>query len=419
MAAKQVNRVVVIGGGHAGGDVAARLRGLGFQGELTILSEEAYPPYQRPPLSKGHLLGLTPLERVFLRPAELYAQEGVTLLLNERALWVDRAARRVRLSAGRELAYDALVFATGAAARPLAVPGADKAGVHLLRTLDDVAALRPVLRPGARLVLIGAGYIGLEAAASARQLGAEVTVLEAARRPLGRVTSPEVAQHFLDLHQSHGVRFLLGVKVRALQGEDRVREVVLEDGGVLPCDAVVVGVGADPRTELAAQCGLAVEDGILTDEECRTLDPAVFAIGDCARRPIAFAGGRSLRLESVHNAIEGAKIAAAAILGLPGPTLEPPWFWSDQYDAKLTIAGLFEGYDQIALRGAPTGPAFAAFYYRDGRLVAVDAVNRPADYLGAKQLLARRESLAPELVRDTSRPFKSLMSEAIALQSHA
>jgi 3-phenylpropionate/trans-cinnamate dioxygenase ferredoxin reductase subunit len=412
MALRQANRIVVIGGGHAAGDLAGRLRGLGYGGELTLLCEERYPPYQRPPLSKGYLLGATPLERVLLRPAELYAQEGVTLLLNERALWVDRAAKRVRLSAGRELAYDALVFATGAQARALPVPGAQKAGVHLLRTLDDVAGLRPVLQPGARLVVIGAGYVGLEAAASARTLGAEVTVLEAAPRPLSRVTSPAVAQHFLALHERHGVRFLFGAKAARFVGADRVSHVELEAGGMLACDAVLIGVGAAPRAELAEQCGLAVEDGVLTDEDCRTLDPAVFAIGDCARRPIPFAGGRSLRLESVHNAIEGAKIAAAAILGLPAPTLEPPWFWSDQYDAKLTIAGLFEGYDQMALRGDPGSADFAAFYYHKGRLTAVDAVNRPAEYLGAKQLLARGATIPPAVAEDVSRPFKSLMSEA-------
>lgn len=414
MSSGTAKRVVIIGGGQAGGEVAARLRGLGASGDITVLAEERHPPYQRPPLSKKFLVGELPYERLLLRPGALYAQEGITLLQGERAVWIDRGAKRVRLSAGRELAYDALILATGARARKLPLPGFDKAGVFTLRTLSDVQAMQPLLQPGARLVVIGAGYVGLEAAASARQLGLEVMVVEAGARPLGRVTSPEIAQYFVDLHQQHGVRFLLGAQVRGIRGEARAEAVVLGDGSEVACDLVLVGVGGAPDTELAEQCGLGVEDGVLTDEQCRTLDPAVFAIGDCARRPIPFAGGRSLRLESVHNALEGAKIAAAAIMGVDAPPLEAPWFWSDQYDAKLTIAGLFQGYDQFALRGAPKDGAFAAFYYMDGRMIAVDAVNRPAEYLGAKQLLQRGQSIEPAAAQDMSRPFKAIMAEARA-----
>jgi len=414
MPSEHAKRIVIIGGGQAGGEVAARLRGLGANGDITILAEERHPPYQRPPLSKKFLTGELPYERLLLRPAELYAQEGITLLMGERAVWIDRAAKRVRLSAGRELAYDALILATGARARSLPLPGLDKAGVFALRTLDDVRAMQPLLQPGARLAVIGAGYIGLEAAASARQLGLEVTVIEAGSRPLGRVTSPEVAEFFLGLHKQHGVRFILGAQVEGVRGGERAEAVVLRDGAEIACDLVLVGVGGTPETELAAQCGLAVEDGILTDEQCRTLDPAVFAIGDCARRPLQMLGGLSVRLESVHNALEGAKIAAAAILGADPPPLEAPWFWSDQYDAKLTIAGLFQGYDQLVLRGAPSDGAFAAFYYKGGRMLAADAVNRPAEYLGVKQLLQRGQSIEPAAAQDMSRPFKAIMAEARA-----
>lgn len=416
MANGTVKRIVIIGAGQAGGEAAARLRGLGFGGEILLLGAERHPPYQRPPLSKKFLTGELPYERLLLRPAELYAQEGIALLTGERAVWIDRAAKRVRLAGGREVGYDALILATGAKPRKLPIPGAEKAGVFELRTLDDVEAMRAAFRPGAKLAVIGAGYIGLEAAASARQLGLDVSVIEAGVRPLGRVTSPEVAEYFMELHAAHGVRFLLGAQAAAILGGDRVEGLELKDGTRLACDCVLVGVGVVPEVELAAACGLAVEDGVLTDEYCRTFDPAIYAVGDCASRPIPLYANRSMRLESVHNAIEGAKIAAAAIVGAPPPVLEAPWFWSDQYDAKLTIAGLFQGYDKIALRGAPSGEGgFAAFYYRDGRMIAVDAVNRPAEYLGAKQLLQRGLSIEPAAAQDVTRPFKTIMAEARAV----
>ncbi len=411
-------RIVIVGAGHAGGEAAARLRGMGFAGDLTLIGEERHPPYQRPPLSKKYLSGELSLERLLLRPPELYAQESITLLLGERVIWIDRPVKRVRLSGGREIAYDALILASGAKPRRLPLPGSDKSGVFVLRTIDDVEAMRPLFHPGSRLCVIGAGYIGLEAAASARQLGLEVMVLESAARPLGRVTSPEVANFFLDLHTHHGVRFELGVHASAILGGTHVEGVQLADGSILPCDAVLIGVGVKPETDLAQQCGLAVEDGILTDGQCRTFDPRIYAIGDCARRPIPLLG-RTARLESVHNAIEGAKIAAAAILDRPAPVLEAPWFWSDQYDAKLTIAGVLDGYDQLVLRGDPKDGAFAAFYFKDSVMLAVDAVNRPAEYLGSKQLLQRNESLAPDAIRDISQPFKAIMAQARVVPAKA
>ena len=411
MSEDKAQRIVIIGAGHAGGEAAARLRGLGFAGDLTLIGEERHPPYQRPPLSKKFLSGQLPLDRLLLRPPELYNQEGITLLLGERVIWIDRPLKRVRLSGGREIAYDALILASGAKPRRLPIPGADKAGVFVLRTIDDVEAMRPVFQAGARLCIIGAGYIGLEAAASARQLGLDVQVLEAAARPLSRVTSPQVADFFLNLHAQHGVRFELGAQASALLGGARVEGVQLSDGAILPCDAVLIGVGVKPETDLAQQSGLAVEDGILTDEHCRTFDPCIYAIGDCARRPIPLLG-RTARLESVHNAIEGAKIAAAAILDQPPPMLEAPWFWSDQYDVKLTIAGVLDGYDEIVLRGDAQENSFAAFYFKAKTMLAVDAINRPAEYLGTKQLLQRGQSLAPEAIRDISQPFKAIMAKA-------
>ncbi len=409
---ENIRRVIIIGAGQAGGETAQRLRQGGFDGDITLIGEEPAPPYQRPPLSKKYLAGDLDMERLLLRPASVYAEEGVALLTPLKAVWIDRANQRVRLEGGRELAYDALVLATGARPRKLALVGADLPGVHLFRTAADVDAVRPRFVAGAKLVVIGAGYIGLEVAAVARQKGLDVTVLEAAPRPLARVTSPEISGFFLDEHTAQGVRFVLGGQAALLKGKDQVSGVVLADGTEFPADLVIAGIGVIPETTLAQQCGLGVDNGIVTDVACRSADPNVFAIGDCAARPMAHYDNRMARLESVHSAIEGAKIVAAAILGQAPPPLEAPWFWSDQYDLKLQIAGLFQGYDQIAVRGDMGNRAFAAFYYKGERLIAVDAVNRPGEFLGAKMLIQSGRSLAPDLITDISRPMKELVATA-------
>jgi 3-phenylpropionate/trans-cinnamate dioxygenase ferredoxin reductase subunit len=407
-----VNRVIIIGAGQGGGEAAQRLRTEGFAGEITLIGEERAPPYQRPPLSKTYLSGELDFTRLLLRPAEMYAKEQIALLTGVRAVWIDRANRRVRLEGGRELSYDALVLATGARPRKLPLSGADLAGVFSVRTVADIDAMRAEFVAGKKLIVVGAGYIGLEAAAVARKTGLDVTVVETAVRPLARVTSPEVAGFFLDEHTRHGVRFMLGAQPALIKGVERVTGVKLADGAELPADIVIAGIGVTPETSLAQHCALAVEDGVVTDRSCRTSDPSIFAIGDCARRPMAHYGERMQRLESVHNAVEGAKIVAGAILGKPPLAEEAPWFWSDQYDLKLQIAGLFQGYDRLAMRGDPKERAFAAFYYKSGKLIAVDAVNRPAEYLGAKMLIQKGLSVAPEILMDGSRPMKELVAAA-------
>lgn len=412
MSMDEIRRVVIVGAGQAGGETAQRLRQGGFSGEITLIGEEQLAPYQRPPLSKQYLSGEYGVERLLLRPAELYAQEHIALLTGKRAVWIDRANKRVRLEGGRELPYEALVLATGARPRKLALAGADLQGVHLLRTAADVDAIRAEFKPGAKLVVVGAGYIGLEVAAVARKLGLDVCVIESAARPLARVTSPEVSGFFLDEHTRQGVRFMLGGQPALIRGGERVRGVALADGAEAAADLVIAGIGVMPETALARQCGLSVDDGIVTDDLCHTEDPAIFAIGDCARRPMAHYDQRLQRLESVHNAVEGAKLVAAAILGQAPPVRETPWFWSDQYDLKLQIAGLFQGYDAMALRGSMSDRAFAAFYYKAGRLIAVDAVNRPGEYLGAKMLIQQGRSIAPEVLSDISRPMKELVAAA-------
>lgn len=412
VSAQSINRVIIVGGGQAGAETAARLRHGGFTGEITLIGEEPVAPYQRPPLSKQYLSGELGLDRLLLRPREAYADEGVSLLTGVRAVWVDRANKRVRLEGGRELPYDALVLATGARPRKPPLSGADLTGVHLLRTLADIDAMRPAFVAGARLVVVGAGYIGLEAAAVARKIGLDVTVIETAVRPLARVTSPEVAGFFLDEHTAHGVRFMLGVQPAVIKGVERVTGVGLGDGTDIPADLVIAGIGVAPDVTLAQISNLAIDNGVATDRTCRTEDPAIFAIGDCASRPMAHYQGRRARLESVHNAVEGGRIVAAEILGHGPHAEEAPWFWSDQYDLKLQIAGLFQDYDQLVVRGAMSDRAFAAFYYKAGKLIALDAINRPGEFLGAKMLIQSGCSIPPETIADMSRSMKQLVAEA-------
>jgi 3-phenylpropionate/trans-cinnamate dioxygenase ferredoxin reductase subunit len=408
----EIRRIIIIGAGQAGGETAQRLRQGGFAGDITLIGEEPVAPYQRPPLSKAYLKGELDMDRLMLRPASVYAEEKVALLTKTRAVWIDRANRKVRIEGGRELPYDALVLATGAKARKLPLVGADLEGVHLFRTAADVDQVRERFVAGARLIVIGAGYIGLEVAAVARQCGLDVTVVEAAVRPLARVTSPEVAGFFLDEHTRQGVRFVLGGQPAVIKGQERVTGVGLTDGAELPADLVIAGIGITPDTTLAEQCGLEVSNGIVTDRHCCTSDPAIFAIGDCAARPMVHYDNRVARLESVHNAVEGAKIVAAMLTGAKEHAEEAPWFWSDQYDLKLQIAGLFQGYDHVAFRGVMADRAFAAFYYKGDRLIAVDAVNRPAEYLGAKMLIQANRTLPRNVIEDMSRPMKELVASA-------
>ncbi len=412
MSEARTRRVVVVGAGQAGGEAVQRLRAADPNIEITLIGEEPAAPYQRPPLSKKYLAGELEMDRLLLRPSSHYEQEHIALLAGRRVVWIDRAGKRVRLDGGQELSFDTLILATGSKPRKLPLAGADLAGVHTFRTAADVDAIRESFRPGAKLVVFGAGYIGLEVAAVARQRGLDVTVLEAAVRPLARVTSPEVAGFFLDEHTSKGVRFALNTQAAIIKGVERVRAVGLADGSEIPADLVIVGVGITPETSLAQQSGLTVENGIVVDKMMRTSDPSIYAIGDCVCRPLVHYGDRMGRLESVHNAIEGGKIAAAAIMGQTPPVEEAPWFWSDQYDLKLQIAGLSTGYDRIVLRGSPKERAFAAFYFNGSRLIAVDAVNRPAEYLGAKQLIQRGKSVAPEALADLSKPMKEIVAAA-------
>jgi 3-phenylpropionate/trans-cinnamate dioxygenase ferredoxin reductase subunit len=406
-----INRVVVVGAGQAACEAAFQLRARGFAGDITILGEEPHPPYQRPPLSKKFLSGEWEEDRLVLKPAEVYAEKNIGLRLNTRVTEILRQGKRLMLEGGETLAYDALILATGSRPRKLALPGAELPNVFTLRTIADIEMMKPYFKPGASLAVIGAGYIGLEAAAVARTLGLEVTVIEAMSRPLARVTSLEVASFFHEQHSARGVKFVFDAKARAILGEGRANAVEIESGEQIACDFILIGAGGVPETTLAAAAGLEITNGIVTDAQSRTSDPFIYAIGDCACRPLSHYGVTA-RLESVHNAIEGGKIVAAAITGQTPSPEELPWFWSDQYELKWTIAGLFQSADRTILRGARADGAFAAFYYQGEKLVAVDAINRPGDYMGAKQVMQRGRSIAPALVGDLSKTMKEIVAQS-------
>ena len=408
------SRIVVIGGGQAGAQALQSLRQGGYAGALTLVGDEPALPYQRPPLSKAYMKGEMTEERLYFRPAPWYQDQNIEVILSTPAKSIDRANRTVELAHGGHLDYDALIIATGSRPRVLPVKGATLHGVHDLRDLSDVERIRPNMIAGRKMVIVGAGYIGLEAAAVARQMGLDVTVLEMAPRVLARVTSPVMSEFFETEHRAQGVQILTGARLDHLDGDgDKVTAAILADGTRVDADIVLVGIGILPNEELAKDAGIACNNGILVDRDARTSDPRVFAAGDCASRPLVHYG-RSGRLESVHNAIEQGKLAAAAILGKPRPAEDCPWFWSDQYDLKLQIAGLSQDYDEIVVRGDPKDRKFAAFYLRNGTLIAVDAINSPPEFLASKKLIMSGAKLAPDVLGDTSISMKDIAAAALA-----
>ena len=400
-----MNKIVIIGAGQAAAQAVATLRTEAYAGALTLIGDEPFPPYQRPPLSKAYLSGDFARDRLFLRPESFYAESQCTLLLGKRAERVDRAAKVVHLADGSDLPYDRLLLATGARVRTLPLRGADLAGVHYLRGIADVDAIRAHLVPGVRLAVVGGGYIGLEVAAVAVKRGVDVTVIEAADRVMVRAVTPPMSAFYEQAHRNAGVKFLLNATAQAFEGSSSVTGVVTNAGNV-PADVVLVGVGVVPNQEIACDAGLDCDNGIVVDEYAATSDPDIFAAGDCTNHP-AFAGGR-VRLESVQNAIDQAKHAALGMLGRPSAYREVPWFWSDQYDLKLQIAGLARPEDLVVMRGDPASRKFAAFHLRDGVVAAVEAVNTAPDYIAGRRLIAARARVAPERLADPGIPARSL-----------
>ena len=398
--------VLIVGAGHAGDAAAAHLRQYGYQGRIILLGEEIFAPYHRPPLSKAWLKGETDAAALTLRGADFYQRQNIDLRLNTRVHTIDRARRQIVLADGQTVPYSHLILATGARPRPLAMPGAGLAHVHMLRTRSDADRLRAALRPGTDLAIIGGGYIGLEIAASARALDIAVTVIERESRLLARVASPPLAEYFQRLHTEHGVTIRLDTQIAAITPG----AVRLANGAEIPAGCVVIGVGAVPNTALAEAAGLDCANGITVDATARTADPAIFAIGDCASRPVP-RYGRQLRLESVPNALEMAKQAAAAITGRAPSKPEIPWFWSDQYAARLQIAGLLVDVATTAYRFVSNREKFAAFHLgADGAPLAVEAVNAAEEFMAGRLMIARRTLPARAALADPTIPMKTILA---------
>ncbi|MCR9147543.1 MAG: FAD-dependent oxidoreductase [Rhodobacteraceae bacterium] len=396
--------IVVIGAGQAGSSLVAKLRGLGFEGALTLIGAETVPPYQRPPLSKKYLLGEMDLERLYLRPRSFYEEQGIDLRLGTRVDAIDRNAREVVIGDAR-LGYDQLVLTTGSAPRRL--PGAiggDLDGVYTMRDLADADHMARVFRAGATVLIVGGGYIGLEAAAVAASRGLNVVLVEMAERILQRVAAEQTSAYFRALHGRHGVDIREGVGLERLTGEGHVNGAVLTDGTVLDVDFVIVGVGIAPETALAEAAGLIIDNGISTDAQGRTSDPHIWAAGDCASFPYRDA---RLRLESVPNAIDMADCVAENLLGAGKPYVPQPWFWSDQYDVKLQIAGLNTGYDDVITRIGDNGVSF--WYFADDRLLAVDAANDARAYMVGKRLIDMGKTADKAAVADPQADLKALL----------
>lgn len=405
-------RVVIVGAGQAACEVAFSLRKEGFAGAIMVLGQESYPPYQRPPLSKSFLAGTASLDSLYLRPLSSYDKAGIELRLGVSVVSIDRRNKLLHLADASSLAYDKLILATGGEARQLAGLECAAASVYSLRSIDDILHLRAAFLPDRHLLIIGGGYVGLEVAAIAVAQGLKVTLVESAPRLLARVAAPEISAFYTSLHQTRGVDIRLDTGVTAVAAAsagDGV-SVSFSDGTMVAANMIVVGIGLVPNVTLAEAAGLAVDDGIVIDEHTRTSDPDIMAIGDCANHYNAFAG-RRMRIESVQNAIEQARVAAANLCGRPDMLSITPWFWSDQYHLKLQMAGLSHGYDQVVMRGQMASESFMCFYLKQGKLIAADAINRPADFMHARRLLGSGRLFLPALLADETIPLKSLAAE--------
>ena len=398
---------IIAGAGHAGGQTAISLRQAGYEGRIVVCGDEPVPPYQRPPLSKKYLSGELALERVFLRPESFYSRNDIELRLGNAVREIDRERLTVRLEDGDSLAFTDLVIATGSRPRRLDAPGAELGNIFYLRTLADSDVIRNALVAGRRLAVVGGGYIGLEIASTAKGLGLEVCVIEAADRILGRVTAPEMSAYYTSAHRARGVDIRLSTSIAAFEGDGTIEAVNCVDE-TIPADVVVVGIGIVPEQELAASAGIRCDDGVVVDERCATSVDHIYAVGDCTRHPNPVLG-RTLRLESVHNALEQARTAAANIAGTPTKYEQVPWFWSDQFDLKLQMVGMSQGYDTIVQRGSMDADDFAMFYLKDGVLTAVDAVNRPREFMACRKLVPERPRIDPTKLADESIPMKEMI----------
>ncbi|MBL6814593.1 MAG: FAD-dependent oxidoreductase [Pseudomonadales bacterium] len=398
--------VVIIGAGHAAGQAAASLRQAKYTGDITIVGDEAHIPYQRPPLSKAYLKGDQSADKVYLRAESFYADRNIAMKLSTRATSIDTTAKTVVLSTDETLHYDHLLISTGSRPRKLSIEGSDLPGIHYLRTMDDVDGLRDGMQADANLVIVGGGYIGLEVAAVGRELGLNVHVLEMEDRILQRVTTPEMSAYYHQLHEGRGVNIHTNTAVTGFAGDGKVQEVLCGDER-FPADIVIVGIGIIPNTELAEAAGIVCDNGIVVDDHCRTSDPNVYAAGDCTNHPNPLLD-RRLRLESVPNAMDQARVSTANMLGDEKTYAAIPWFWSDQYELKLQMVGFSADGDAQVLRGDMASNQFAIFYLKDGKVVAADAVNSPKEFMLCKQLVGK--SADPAMLADPQADLKALLA---------
>jgi 3-phenylpropionate/trans-cinnamate dioxygenase ferredoxin reductase subunit len=407
--------VAIVGAGLAGFQVASALREQGYQGRVVLVGEESHRPYHRPPLSKGYLLGSPDESGLAMRPEGYFVDKKIEFLPSTRAVSIDRAHRKLALDNGAVVEFEHLVLAVGARNRLLHVPGYDLNGVFLLRHLDEARALRLRLEKARRAVVIGAGFIGLEFAATALKFGIEVTVLEVADRPMSRALTPTMARVFTREHSKAGIRFLFNTQVkRLLADEGRVASVETVEGVSIDAELVLIGIGVIPNVELAATCNLEVRNGVLVDALLATSDPHISAVGDCACYPSKYGADEFVRLESVQNATDQARCVASRILGKAMPYTAVPWFWSDQGSLKLQIAGLTAGHDQTVVRGDPAGTSCSVFCFREGRLLGVESVNRPGDHISARKLIGNNVNLTPAQAADETVELKRLAAGAAA-----
>ena len=398
--------VVIIGAGHAAGQAAASLRQAKYAGDITIVGDEAHIPYQRPPLSKAYLKGDQSADKVYLRAESFYADRNIAMKLSTRATAIDTTAKTVALSSDETLHYDHLLISTGSRPRKLSIDGSDLPGIHYLRTMDDVDGLRDGMQADANLVIVGGGYIGLEVAAVGRELGLNVHVLEMEERILQRVTTPEMSAYYHQLHEGRGVNIHTNTAVTGFAGDGKVQEVLCGDKR-FPADIVIVGIGIIPNTELAEAAGIVCDNGIVVDDHCCTSDPHVYAAGDCTNHPNPLLD-RRLRLESVPNAMDQARVSTANMLGDDKTYAAIPWFWSDQYELKLQMVGFSADGDAQVLRGDMANNQFAIFYLKDGKVVAADAVNSPKEFMLCKQLVGK--SADPAMLADPEADLKALLA---------
>jgi len=401
---------VVIGASHAAAAFVTGLRQDGWEGKIQVVGDEPYIPYHRPPLSKALLAGEKTLEEIYIRPDEVYKKAEVEFVLGVRAEEIDTANRKVVLGNGNSIVYDKLALTVGSRVRKVSLPGDDLGGIYYLRDYNDVQKIKPYIKSGGNAVIVGGGYIGLEAAAVLRKSGMHVTVLEMMTRVLERVTVPEISEFYTRIHNEEGVEIHCGVAASGFEGKDHVQRVICKDGNSYDADLVIIGIGIIPNVELAQVAGLKVENGIVVDEYARTSDPDIVAAGDCTWHYNAIYD-RWMRLESVQNASDQARIAASTVAGKEKPYRALPWFWSDQYDLKLQIAGLSQGHDEIVIRGDRQGSrSFAAFYLLNGVIIAVDAINKPAEFMMGKRLITEKVIVDKTRLSDDTVNMKELVN---------